>query len=162
MRKILMLALAASLFGCGAAPHATPAASTAPAIRRINPPTLSTPHGYSHVVETRRGRTIYIAGQVALDRNGKGVGPGDLRAQSEQVFTNLQAALAAVGADFTHVVKLNFFVTELDDARLAILRDVRDRHIDTAHPPASTLVQVVRLFRPEFVIEVEAVAVVDD
>src|SRR5258708_9922270 len=71
----------------------------------INPPTLSAPPGYTHVVEVTGGRTIYIAGQIALDRNGQVVGAGDFHAQAEQVFKNLQAALAAVAADFTHVVK---------------------------------------------------------
>ncbi|WP_394824673.1 RidA family protein [Pendulispora albinea] len=171
MRKIATLAFAAALAGCGAAPRAGAEApqgaaprtgAEAPVLRHVNPSTLPAPRGYSHVVEARRGRSIYISGQIALDRSGKLVGAGDFRAQTEQVFTNLRAALAAVGADFTHVVKLNFYVTELDDAHLGALREVRDRYIDPTHPPASSLVQVVRLVRPELVVEIDAIAVVAD
>jgi enamine deaminase RidA (YjgF/YER057c/UK114 family) len=126
-------------------------------VRFINPPTLSTPPGYSHVVEARGGRTIYIAGQVALDKSGNIVGRGDVRAQTGQVFENLKAALSAVGADFTHVVKLNYYV--LDTSQLAGLRELRDKYVNTKNPPASTLVQVNRLAREEFLVEIEAIAV---
>ena len=125
-------------------------------IRFINPSTLATPPGYTHVVEITYGRTIFIAGQVALDQAGKIVGPHDFRAQTQQVFENLKAALAAVGADFTRVVKLNMYVVDI--SQLPILREVRDRYVNTHHPPASTLVEVRRLAREEFLIEVEAVA----
>jgi Endoribonuclease L-PSP len=74
-------------------------------IRFINPSTLATPPGYTHVVEITQGRTLFIAAQVALDQSGKIVGQHDFRAQTQQVFENLKAALAAVGADFTCVVK---------------------------------------------------------
>jgi enamine deaminase RidA (YjgF/YER057c/UK114 family) len=74
----------------------------------INPQTMHQPTGYSHVVEVTAGRPIYIAGQVALDLTGALVGPGDIRAQTRQVFQNLQAALQAVGAGFEQVVKLNY------------------------------------------------------
>ena len=125
-------------------------------IRFINPSTLATPPGYTHVVEITYGRTIFIAGQVALDQAGKIVGPHDFRAQTQQVFENLKAALAAVGADFTRVVKLNMYVVDI--SQLPTLREVRDRYVNTHHPPASTLVEVRRLAREEFLIEVEAVA----
>src|SRR5260370_42540801 len=72
-------------------------------IRFINPSTLATPPGYTHVVEITHGRTVFIAGQVALDQSGKIVGPHDFRAQTQQVFENLKAALAAVRTDYTHV-----------------------------------------------------------
>lgn len=125
-------------------------------IRFINPPTLPTPPGYTHVVEVTGGRTVFIAGQIALDQSGKIVGENDFRAQAQQVFENLQAALAAVGADFTNVVKLNMYV--LDISQLPTLREVRDRYINTQNPPASTLVEVRKLARPEFLLEIEAVA----
>jgi enamine deaminase RidA (YjgF/YER057c/UK114 family) len=129
-------------------------------VRFLNPPTLSAPPGYSHVVETRGGRTVYIAGQVALDGAGNLVGKGDFKAQAEQVFRNLQHALSAVGAEFRNVVKLGIYVT--DFAELGSLREVRDRFIDVAHPPASTAVAVKRLFREEFLVEIEAIAVVPE
>ena len=124
--------------------------------RFINPPTLATPPGYTHVVEITRGRTVFISGQVALDQAGQVVGLNDFQAQTQQVFENLKAALAAVGADFTHVVKLNMYV--VDVSQLQTLRGVRDRYVNTQTPPASTLVEVRRLAREEFLIEIEAVA----
>lgn len=132
----------------------TPLART----RFINPPTLATPPGYTQVVEASGGRTIYISGQVALDAAGHVVGAGDVRAQAAQVFANLQAALEAAGATFAHVVKLNVYL--LDVAALPLLREVRERYINIQAPPASTLVEVRRLAREEFLVEVEAIATV--
>jgi reactive intermediate/imine deaminase len=116
--------------------------------------------GYSQAVEVRPGRTIYIAGQVSLDRAGKLVGEGDMRAQAQQTFENLQAALEASGARFENVVKLNYYI--LDASQLPAVREVRDEFINTANPPASTAVEVKRLFREGFLIEVEAVAAVPE
>lgn len=130
----------------------------APVIRISNPPTLAKPRGYSHVAEVLAGRTIYIAGQVALDKDGNLVGKGDFRAQCVQVFENLKAALASVGADFTHIVKLNNYFTDM--SAITAYREVRDQYVNTQQPPASTAVQVVRLAREEWLIEVEAIAVV--
>ncbi len=118
------------------------------------------PLGYSHVVEARGGRTLYIAGQVALDKDGKLVGPGDFRAQVKQVFENLKARLAEGGARFKDVVKLNYYLTDASD--LQALRDTRNSYINTEHPPASTLVVVKQLFREEFLVEIEAVAVANE
>ena len=132
-------------------------ARTRTKVRFINPATLAKPPGYTHVVEVTGGRTIYIAGQIALDSSGNIVGPGDFPAQAEQVFANLKAALESVGASFKDVIKLNYYVT--DTSQLPALRAVRDRHVNTAAPPASTLVQVVRLAREGLMIEIEAVAV---
>jgi enamine deaminase RidA (YjgF/YER057c/UK114 family) len=125
-------------------------------IRLQNPTTIHPPVGYSHLAEVVRGRIVYIAGQVAMDPSGAVVGPGDASAQAEQVFRNLQAALEAVGATFGDVVKLNYFLTDI--RQLPEVRAVRDRFVDTGRPPPSTAVQVGRLFRPEFLLEVDAVA----
>lgn len=126
-------------------------------IRFLNPSTLAIPRGYSHVVEiTRPGRIVFIAGQVALDQAGQLVGPQDFRAQTQQVFENLKAALAAIGMDFTAVVKLNIYVVDM--SQLPILREVHDRHVNPHSPPANTLVEVRRLGREDFLVEVEAVA----
>jgi len=128
-----------------------------PQIKRTNPPELSKPTGYTHVVEATGGKTVYVAGQVALDKDGNLVGAGDMKAQAEQVFKNLQAALGVAGATFKDVVKMNTYVTDL--TQVQAVRDIRARYFgDTA--PASTLVQVVRLARPELLIEVEVIAVV--
>jgi enamine deaminase RidA (YjgF/YER057c/UK114 family) len=125
-------------------------------IQFINPPTLPTPPGYSQVAVLSGGTLIVVAGQVALDTQGAVVGPGDFALQTAQVFRNLIAALEAAGTGPQHLVKLTTFVTDL--SQLAAFRQVRDQFLDPAHAPASTLVQVSRLFRPEFLIEVEALA----
>src|SRR6266571_4761520 len=91
--------------------------------RFINPQTLGRPPGYTHVVEvTAPGRIVYIAGQLGVDRDGKVV--GDFRRQAAQTFENLKTALAAVGAQFRHVVKLNNYL--VDRAHLPTFREVRD------------------------------------
>jgi enamine deaminase RidA (YjgF/YER057c/UK114 family) len=127
-----------------------------------NPSTIAKPSGYTHVVEaTSPGRIVYIAGQLGLDLDNKIVGaPGDFRAQAEQTFINLKNALAAAGIGFEHVVKLNNYLTDM--AHLGIFREVRDRHIDTSAPPASTTIAISGLARPGALIEIEAVAVVPD
>ncbi|GAA1689848.1 RidA family protein [Kribbella yunnanensis] len=114
-------------------------------------------NGYSHVV-TGPGQWVAIAGQVAFDADGNLVGEGDAEAQTRQVFANLDAALKAAGATWANVVKLNYYLTDM--AGLPALRTVRDEYVDTANPPASTAVQVVALFRPEALIEIEAYAVI--
>jgi enamine deaminase RidA (YjgF/YER057c/UK114 family) len=86
------------------------------------------------------------------------VGPGDCRRQAEQVFTNLGNALAAVGATFADVVKLNYYVRDV--SQLADLRAIRDQHVKVTAPPASTLVEVSHLFREDVLLEVEAVAAI--
>jgi len=103
---------------------------------------------------------VYVAGQVALDEQGALVGDGDVEVQAEQVFINLGHALRSAGATFQDVVKLNYYLTDV--TKLVAVRAVRDRHLDPETPPASTLVEVKGLFRPEFLIEVEAVAIVND
>lgn len=119
------------------------------------------PAGFSHIVEVRGGhRTLYLSGQVPLDQEGKLIGPDDFAAQAEQVFANLQARLKEAGAKFSDVVKLNYYLT--DATNIQTLRDVRDRYVNPQQPPASTLVVVRQLFREEFLIEVEAIAVVSD
>jgi enamine deaminase RidA (YjgF/YER057c/UK114 family) len=110
------------------------------------------------VAEVTGGKTIYIAGQVAFDGQGNLVGEGDMRAQAQQVFANLRAALEAVGAGFENVVKLNFYV--LDATQMQVVRDVRDQYVNTQNPPVSTAVEIRRFVRDGLLIEVDAVAVV--
>jgi reactive intermediate/imine deaminase len=127
---------------------------------RLNPDTVAPPVGsYSHAVrvETSEGTSIYVAGQIANDREGNLVAPGDLRTQTRQVFENLRAILSANGATFADVVKIGTYLTTLDD--LAGMREVRSEYL-TSEPPASTAVQVVALVVPEALIEIDLVAVV--
>jgi reactive intermediate/imine deaminase len=127
-------------------------------VQYLNPPTLSKPTGYSHVVQVHSGRTIYIAGQVAFDQAGNVVGKGDFAAQTTQVFENLKLALAAAGATFEDVVKVNTYVTDMSQAQT--LRDIRAKYYGR-NAPASTLVQIEKLAREELMIEIEAIAVVE-
>lgn len=127
--------------------------------RFSNPATLPPARGYSQVVEVPAGsRTVYLSGQVGLDSTGRVAGAGDLRAQTRQAFENLRRALAAAGATFADVVKLNYYL--LDATQVGVVREERDRVVNLAAPPASTLVEVRRLFRDDLLIEIEAVAVV--
>jgi 2-iminobutanoate/2-iminopropanoate deaminase len=125
--------------------------------RFLSPDTLPAPFGYSHVVDAPVGRIVYLSGQVPLDAAGNLVGEGDFAAQVRQVFENLTAALAAADATWSDVVKLNYFVRDIGE--VAELRAIRDEYVDTEHPPASTLVEVSRLFRDDVLVEIEAVAV---
>jgi enamine deaminase RidA (YjgF/YER057c/UK114 family) len=124
--------------------------------RYLNPPTLVKPNGYTHVVVAPDGRTAYIAGQVAYDSTGQLVGGNDFRAQAERVFQNLEHALASIGGSLADVVKTTTFVT--DAKHVPLLRDIRLKHLSRGRPPANTLVVVSSLARPEFLIEIEAVA----
>lgn len=128
-----------------------------PANKFLSPDSVAKPRGYSHVVESSGpGRTIHTAGQLGVKPDGTLL--PDFRGQAEQAFENLKAALAAVGADFSHVVKLNNYLTDM--ANLPTYFEVRDRYVNTAAPPASTTVAISALAMPGAVYEVEAIAVV--
>ncbi|MFB7503505.1 RidA family protein [Streptomyces broussonetiae] len=114
---------------------------------------------YSHVV-TASGRLVVVSGQLPLDEDGKLVGAGDPAAQARQVFENLKRCLAAAGAGFEHVVKLTYFVT--DTAHLPAIRAARAAHLSDDRLPASSAVQVAGLVAPEFLMEIEAFAVVPE
>jgi 2-iminobutanoate/2-iminopropanoate deaminase len=123
-----------------------------------NPPGMSKPTTYSHVVEVSGPhRTVYIAGQTGSDANGK-IAQG-FRAQAVQVMENLKLALAAVGGGFEHVVKLNSYLTDIG-ANADEFRTVRAGYFaNKAALPAATLVQVARLANPDYLLEVEAIAI---
>ncbi len=124
--------------------------------RFINPETMFVPPGYTQVVEASGpGRTVYIAGQLGIDKDGRL--PGDFRSQAVQTFENLKEALAAVGGRLEHIVKLNNYL--LDIAHLSTIRDVRSAYLSSDAPPASTTIQVSGFARVGALLEVEAVAV---
>ncbi len=156
-RFTLGLSLAAAAAGLTLATVGPSAQGGRAVIQRMNPPGMSTPTGYSHVVSARGGRTIYLSGQVAFDARGQLVGKGDLAAQTRQVFANLETALKAAGATFNDVVKTNYYM--LDASQVQVIRDVRTQYF-TKDLPASTLVEVRRLANPDFLIEIEVIAVV--
>lgn len=126
-------------------------------VQRINPSTLSAPHGYTHVITVDGGRTVYIAGQVPLDQHGQLVGAGDFAAQVRQTFENLKAALAAGGANFSDVVQMTTYVTDM--SQVDTYRKIRNEYM-TGPLPTATLVEVKGLFRKDVMLEVSAVAVV--
>ncbi|MDA1096113.1 MAG: RidA family protein [Chloroflexi bacterium] len=126
------------------------------AIERIQPDGLNHPTAYTHVV--RVGNLIFLAGQTATDSSGKIVGVGDFDAQADQVYQNMRAALASVGATFKNVVKTTTYLTRPGD--IEAYRNARVRHMP-ADLPASTLVFISRLASPDYLIEIEAVAALD-
>jgi len=119
----------------------------------INAPSVRTPRGYSHAV--RAGGLLFVSGQIPLNEAGDVVGD-DMESQARQAFQNLATVLATAGVIFDAVVKLNYFV--IDISQVPAIRAVRDGFINTDNPPASTLVEVSRLFLPGLLIEIEAVA----
>ncbi len=126
-------------------------------IERINPEGMTQPSTYSHLV--KYDQLLFIAGQVAVDGEGNIVGEGDMTAQVRQVLENMKSVLASEGTDFSNVVKINIFTTDIDSFRESSA--VRREYFGD-HPPTSTLVQVVRLARPVFLVEIEAIAIAPD
>jgi reactive intermediate/imine deaminase len=122
--------------------------------------TLPPANGYSQVVTAQPGTMVFVSGQISVDPDGKIVGEGDLRVQTEQALLNLKNALASAGATFDHVVKINWYVKNLQADSLLIIREIRARYYNQQHPPANTLAGVAELYPPEALIEVEAIAVI--
>jgi enamine deaminase RidA (YjgF/YER057c/UK114 family) len=123
----------------------------------INPSTMAPPSGYSYAVK-KSGTPVFIAGQVAIGKDGKVVGEGDPAAQAEQAFQNLRTVLEACGGSMDDIVKLNIYVTD-PKCRAAIVA-ARQRHFKDGEYPASTYVVVAGLAVPALLIEVEAVAII--
>ncbi|MCH7662369.1 MAG: RidA family protein [Chloroflexi bacterium] len=123
-------------------------------LERLNPAGLAHPGGYHHVVKD--GNTIYVAGQVSRDKDGKTVGVGDAAAQADQIFSNVQAALNAAGSDMNHIKKLNVFLTHRED--IPAYRAARGKFISNDALPVSTLILCAGLADPDFRIEIEVIA----
>jgi len=129
----------------------------------ISPKTLIPPAGYSHIAKVNRGTIVYLAGQVSNDASGRLIGEGNFEAQVEQVFRNLKIAVEAAGGTMADIVKLNIYlVAAIDQAEVPKLRAIRNRYVNVENPPASTLVVVSRLAQPGWLIEIEAVAALED
>lgn len=163
MNRLLLVSLL-GLIGAGAA---VPAASEPTAkggrpraVRFVNPTGLAKSPRYSHVVEVTGGRLVIVSGQIAQDAAGNLVGAGDFAAQSRQVFENLKTALAGVGAGYKDIVKLTTFIVDISK-NIEAYRDVRQEYLrGIAEPPTSTTVGVPALVRGDYMLEVEAIAVV--
>lgn len=127
-----------------------------------NPPALSKPGAYTHVVSaTDAAKIVYVSGQVSWAADGSVVGKGDMRAQTEQVFRNLTNALKAAGADWGDVVKLNGYMVDMNPQNVNAYREVRAAYLKPDRLPASTLVGVTRLVQDELLLEVEVVALLE-
>jgi enamine deaminase RidA (YjgF/YER057c/UK114 family) len=126
----------------------------------LNPKELNTPRFYTHAVTAdSAGKLVHVSGQVSWDASGNVVGKGDMRAQSEQVFRNVEAALKAGGAGWDDVIKMNGYMVGMHAERVTAYREVRSRFLKEGALPASTLVGVERLVDPDLLLEVEVVAV---
>jgi enamine deaminase RidA (YjgF/YER057c/UK114 family) len=155
-RELALFGLPILVLGAAAMTNGGASAQT-PSVSYINPPAIAKPPGYTHVVEVNGpGRTIYIAGQLGYDGTGKQ--GADFRQQATMVYENLKAAVESVGGKMENIVKLNAFLTDIR-TQLPIYREVRDKFVNVAAPPASTTLEVSKLAREGALLEVEAVAV---
>ena len=126
--------------------------------QHINPEGVGQPTGYTHVVASDGRRIVFVSGQVAQNQKGEPVAVDDLGGQAAQVFANLKSCLEAAGASFNDVTKLTTYVVNYQQENRAVIGEARQRYLP-AEPPASTLVGVQALARPEYMIEIEAIAV---
>jgi enamine deaminase RidA (YjgF/YER057c/UK114 family) len=127
----------------------------------FNPEGLVRPGAYTPAIRVSGCKTIYVSGQVSQDAQGSLVGKGDLLAQTEQVYKNVGLALASAGATFSDVVKLNVYVVDFKPQQRALLQSVREKYVSIDNPPASTLIGVQALARADFLVEIEAIAVIE-
>ena len=124
----------------------------------INPESIHTPRGYTHVVELHGGRMLFVSGQVALDKEGQLVGRGDLKAQAHKAMENLAGALKGAGGSLSDVVKMNTYVVNYKPDDYRAIAEVRREFFARENPPASTLIGVASLAVEGLLIEIEAVA----
>jgi enamine deaminase RidA (YjgF/YER057c/UK114 family) len=126
--------------------------------RVIRPAGLHRTTGYNHAI-VKAGQPVFIAGQVALDASGNLVGEGNIAAQADQVMANLRAVVAACGGTLDDIVKITIFTTDL--AHRPAIAAARNRHFGTGDYPASTFLVVSSLADPRFLVEIEAVAMIE-
>jgi enamine deaminase RidA (YjgF/YER057c/UK114 family) len=131
------------------------------ALERINPKDLPTPSTYTHVIVATGSKLVFVSGQEPEDRQGNLVGHGDLGTQARQVFANLGRALAASGARPEQVVKITIYVVNHKREYLPIIEEARIT-LFGEHKPADTLIGIATLSNPDYLIEVDAIAVIDD
>jgi len=131
-------------------------------LERLTPAGLSKPAAYTQVVVARGRRMVFVAGQVSIDAEGKLVAPGDFAGQVKQVFANLRTALDGAGATPSDVTKITIYIVGYKPELRPLLGEACSAVFGPATLPASTLVGVQALAEPGFLIEVEAIAVVDE
>ena len=129
----------------------------------INPPELfqSLPYGFSQVVASRGGRTVYLSGQVAWDANQQLVGQGDLAAQVFQAFKNLETAMHAAGGNLSDIVSMRIYLVENQLDQNHHVSAALKRFFDASQAPATTWIGVRALAHKDFLIEIEAIAVIE-
>jgi 2-iminobutanoate/2-iminopropanoate deaminase len=129
-------------------------------VQFFDPSGLAAPKGYSQtaIIDLGSCKMVIISGQIALDKQGNLVGKDNMELQAGQVFLNLKTTLEELHGSMDDIVKLGYFTT--DAGQVQSIRNARDKYINVNHPPASTLVQVSRLVRPDLMIEVEATAII--
>ena len=139
----------------------TPNQAAAPgSVQHLNPETLHHNPAFTQAVAVSGAvKTVYVGGQNAVDTSGKIVGQGDIAAQTEQVMQNIQAALAAGGASLEHVIKWNIYLVQGQPLQpgFEVFQRVWNRR---PNPPAITMAFVAGLANPDFLIEIDAIAVV--
>jgi 2-iminobutanoate/2-iminopropanoate deaminase len=153
MSRNLLIALMILLSGYAVAQTKTP-------VTFKNPPTVSKSNGYSHAAEIDLGKSkmLIISGQVAMDVEGKVVGENNFEQQTEQVFKNIKAIIENSGGTMNDVVKITIYLRDVSN--ITKFREIRNKYINVNNPPASTLVEITDLARDEFLVEVEATAVI--
>jgi len=124
----------------------------------ITPKTLHRPFGYAHAIQI--DNTIYISGQIPLDQEMNVVGKNDIAVQTERVYENLRKVIEEAGGSMSSIVMLNIYCTDLE-AYDKKTRHLRKKYFGDSYP-ATTAIEVKRLYRPDFMIEVEAIAVLDN
>jgi enamine deaminase RidA (YjgF/YER057c/UK114 family) len=129
----------------------------------VVPADLPQPHGFNHAIVTRAGRTVWLAGQTALDTDGQVVAPGDVVTQFEVALGNLLASLRAAGGEPQHLVTLTTYIVDMDDYR-AHARDIGGvwKRLVGSYYPAMAGIGVARLWDADALVEVQGVAVIPD
>jgi enamine deaminase RidA (YjgF/YER057c/UK114 family) len=157
-RREFVTAVTAAAAASTAVAPASAQAQVGTNVRHSNPPGMTQPAAYSQVVEINGPhRLIFVAGQTGVDASGKAA--QGFRAQAVQAFTNIKTALASVGGSMDHVVRLTTYLTDIQQDADAY-REVRASFLPNKSAlPASTLLQVVRLADPSYLIEVDAIAI---
>ena len=117
------------------------------------------PHGFSNVVEITGGRLIFITGQMSVDADNQLIGANDFAVQVERVFERLVAELAAVGATFEHVIKLETLaVADEFSEHMYTFGEIRNRYINVDNPPASAITLAPKLVHPGALIDIGVIA----
>jgi enamine deaminase RidA (YjgF/YER057c/UK114 family) len=129
-------------------------------VKFVTPAAVAKPKGYTPVVKVDLGTCymLILSGQVPLDKQGSLVGPGDLGKQTEQVFSNIAGIIQEEGGSINNLVKITVYITDM--AQIQAFRAARDKFVTLTRPPASTLVQVNKLYRDDVMVEVEGVAII--